>query len=171
MVKAADITRERFGSLVAVKPTYVSGRRVWECVCDCGGTSYVDVGKLRIGNTKSCGCRKRNVLGESTTIHGGHGTRTYRIWKAMRTRCRNPKLRQYKDYGGRGITVCARWDSYSNFLIDMGEVPEGRSIDRIDVDGNYEPSNCRWATSLEQARNTRRNKTVAPVGKTVHIED
>jgi hypothetical protein len=180
MPNAVDIAGERFGSLVAVEPTYVGGRRVWKCVCDCGDISFVDVGKLRIGNTKSCGCRKRSVLGESTTVHGGHGTRTYRIWKAMRVRCRNPNFKQYKDYGGRGITVCERWDSYENFLADMGEVPEGLTIDRIDNDGNYEPGNCRWITRKEQNMNKRApngrsarggNKVVAPVGKTVHVED
>jgi len=158
MPAAADISGERFGRLVAIEPTHIGGRRLWRCACDCGGESLVDVGKLRIGNTKSCGCHKASVLGISTTKHGMHGTRTYRIWKAMRSRCNNPNVTQYKDWGGRGITVCERWGRFENFLADMGEAPPDRSLDRIDVDGNYEPSNCRWATRLEQAHNTRRTK-------------
>lgn len=159
MAAAANILGQRFGKLVAVAPTRVNGRLVWRCLCDCGTQTCVDVGKLRIGNTTSCGCHKRSVLGISTTKHGGHGTRTYRIWKAMRMRCNNKNIRDYKNWGGRGISVCPRWDSYANFLEDMGEAPEGLSLDRINNDGNYEPGNCRWATRAEQARNQRpRNK-------------
>lgn len=83
-------------------------------------------------------------------------TRTYRTWYSMRNRCNNPSNRNYRLYGGRGITVCERWDLFENFLADMGERPEGRSIDRIDPDGNYEPSNCRWATPKEQIHNRRK---------------
>lgn len=87
--------------------------------------------------------------------HGMSSTRTYRSWQKMLARCRNPNSSAWKDYGGRGIAVCERWHSFTNFLADMGERPEGRSLDRIDVDGNYEPDNCRWATPREQRNNIR----------------
>lgn len=104
--------------------------------------------------------------------HGYCGTRTYRIWKAMRTRCNNPRVRAYPRYGGRGIKVCPRWDSFSAFLADMGEAPEGMSLDRWpDKSGNYEPGNCRWATPKEQARNMRVNRLIEHDGETLCLSE
>lgn len=114
--------------------------------------------RMKTGNTTSCGCRKKSVLGISTTKHGKAGTRTHRIWKAMRSRCNNPNIPRYKDYGGRGITVCKRWDKFENFLADMGEAPDGHSIDRINNNKGYSPSNCKWSTPTEQNRNQRVRK-------------
>jgi hypothetical protein len=99
--------------------------------------------------------------------HGGCGTRTYHIWKAMRSRCNNPNTPAYGRYGGRGIRVCARWDSFTAFRADMGEAPEGLSIEREDNDGNYEPSNCCWATPKQQARNMRVNRLIEHEGETM----
>lgn len=158
MPSAVDIAGVRFGQLVAVEPTYVNGKRVWRCACDCGADTYVEAAKLRVGNTTSCGCRKRSVLGESTIKHGHAGSKTYVIWKSMRQRCSNPKARAYPNYGGRGIRVCARWDNYAAFLKDMGEAPPGLCIERINNDGDYAPDNCKWATRSEQMLNTRRSK-------------
>ena len=101
-------------------------------------------------------------------IHGQYGTPTYNVWRTMRQRCLNPRCNVYEYYGGRGITVCKRWDSFAAFLEDMGECPKGLTLDRYpDKDGHYEPGNCRWATRTEQARNTRRNRMVTLNGKTM----
>jgi hypothetical protein len=99
--------------------------------------------------------QQRTVHGHSRKRGERTGTTTYYIWAAMLQRCTNPRNKDWKLYGGRGITVCERWLSFSNFLADMGEKPDGLSVDRINVDGNYEPDNCRWATAHEQAHNKR----------------
>jgi hypothetical protein len=103
--------------------------------------------------------------------HGYCGTRTYRIWKMMRTRCSNPNFHAYSRYGGRGITVCSRWGSFSAFLADMGEAPAGLSIERVDNNGNYEPGNCKWATPKQQARNMRVNRMLTYGGETLCLSE
>jgi hypothetical protein len=119
-------------------------------------------GNLRSGDVRSCGCLQREIIARRNRTHGhsvrGAETPTYRSWKAMHTRCTNPNPSTWAHYGGRGIEICERWRSFESFLEDMGERPEGTSIDRIDVDGNYEPGNCRWATPTEQRANRRDGK-------------
>lgn len=137
--------------------------RIWICICACGKYTKVDTRRLNSGNTKSCGCLKRNVLGDATRTHGmanskltGYANRTYGIWQAMRGRCLNPNNSRWEAYGGRGISICKRWGRFENFLADMGEVPEGLTLERINVNGDYKPSNCKWATWQEQAKNKRK---------------
>lgn len=140
------------------------------CLCDCGKEIVAKMGHIRSGNTSSCGCHKIEVLINRSTIHGaarGRMSRTYKIWVGMRQRCNNPKQKRYLDYGGRGILVCEEWNkSFEAFLRDMGDAPEGFSIERKDNNLGYSKENCRWATKMEQARNTSRNKMLTYNGKT-----
>lgn len=124
---------------------------IWECVCDCGNVLGVSTYQLKSGKTKSCGCWSR----DRTKKHGMEGTAIYNAWAAMIQRCTNPKNRFFHAYGARGITICNEWLDFKNFYADMGDKPEGMSLDRINNDGNYEPSNCKWSTQKEQIRNRR----------------
>lgn len=148
----------RYGRLVALRKVPARDRSgAWyQCRCDCGEITYVSTNKLRNGHTKSCGClkRERGIAGPNLS-HGMSKTRTYKTWKLMRARCNTPSDSHYRWYGARGIAVCPRWESFENFLSDMGERPQGQTLDRIDPDGDYEPSNCRWATTKEQAETNR----------------
>ena len=155
-----DITNQRFGRLVALRPERNSREGWhWLCICDCGKQTIARGVKLRGGDTRSCGCSMYETKhGHSGRRHNGRRDRspTYHSWVGMLTRCRNNKQRCYTNYGSRGITVCERWHSFENFLADMGERPTGLSLDRINNDGNYEPGNCQWATAKEQRANQQR---------------
>jgi hypothetical protein len=136
-------------------------QRLWKLKCDCGYEVIRDLHDAKRGRSKQCsGCYVRQ-----TTLSHGHNKRgkrssEYSSWASMKERCLNPNKKDYKHYGGRGITICQQWiDSFDNYLSDMGLKPgKGYSIDRINVDGNYEPSNCRWATQKEQMNNIRGSK-------------
>jgi hypothetical protein len=127
----------------------------WLFQCDCGQRKWINYYSVEYGDVKSCGCYAR----ERATVHGQVGTRIYSIWGGMKDRCNNPKAYHYDRYGGRGITYTKRWEKFINFYEDMKEgYRDDLSIDRIDNDGNYCKSNCRWATNVEQAYNTSRTK-------------
>lgn len=156
-----NLIGKRFGKLVVTqKGQYISGTTKWLCLCDCGNEKFVGSQNLRNGSTKSCGCLRKEYLRDSRTTHGYTNTGVYRSWSQMKNRCSNPNYIGYESYGGRGIKYCERWEKFENFLYDMGDRPLKTSLDRIDVNGNYEPSNCRWATVKEQSANRREMKHV-----------
>ena len=168
-----DRTGDKYGRLVAVSQAerIACGKKSlvrWFCQCDCGNTVIVRASALSSGNTKSCGCLSRESFHRIITTHGLSKTRTCHIWRDMLRRCNDTRVRAYSYYGARGITVCTRWrESFENFLNDMGECPSTKySIDRIDNDAGYSPENCRWATSIEQHRNTRHNHLITYENKT-----
>lgn len=156
-MKLIDLTGQRFGRLTVRSRTRIGVATAYVCDCACGKTTTVRSQSLRLGDTTSCGCARADKMRAEKTKHGQYGSPTYNSWRAMLARCYDSKHQQFKDYGGRGISVCQRWaGSYADFAADMGERPPKTSIDRIDPDGNYEPGNCRWATPTEQNRNKRK---------------
>jgi len=179
MPAALQLSGVRFGRLTGVEREgkNKSGQALWLCNCTCGADCVVAAASLANGHTKSCGCLKREVSrsngamrGESWRTHGMSRTKLYYVWKRIIQRCENPKNPAYKYYGGRGITVCKRWrNSFERFHEDMGPCPPGLQIDRIDNNGNYEPSNCRWATARTQIRNRRNSRylTIGGIRRTV----
>lgn len=165
-----NIEGEVFGRLkvISFAGKNKSKQAQWNCLCECTNTAVVAGSKLRRGHTRSCGCLQKEVTGTRATIHGWTKHPLYRVYLSMIARCENPNSTCAHNYGGRGIKVCDRWkNSFADFLADMGERPAaGYSIERNDNNGNYEPGNCRWATSGEQGSNRRNNHLIAFDGRT-----
>lgn len=156
-MKKLDITGVRYGSLVAVSPAEKSsrGQAVWLCNCDCGLQKEIRLSSLRSGESLSCGCRKL-LSNEDTTTHGLSQTAEYKAWTAMKGRCGDPSHSSYKNYGARGISVCQEWITFEGFISSMGMKPDpSLTLERRNNNGNYEPSNCYWATRSQQNSNKR----------------
>ncbi len=172
MVKKLDLTGQKFGRLTAIEEVKSPEKNYtrWLCKCECGNEKVIARASLRSGETESCGCLQKEEVSKRRKTHGLSRTKEYYSWKSMLNRCYNMKDVGYKNYGGRGITVCEEWrESFETFLKDMGKSPEGSSIDRINNDGNYCPENCKWSTKQEQNSNTRQNKIITFNGKTQTI--
>lgn len=180
MGKIQDLTGQRFGRLTVIgvgeKPPESKRRRTyWLCTCECGKTVAVASDKLIRGDTKSCGCLKSELAterikkyGKPHKTHGKSGTRLYNIYNHMKRRCYDARCAKYIDYGARGIIICNEWlNSFENFYdwAILNGYAENLSIDRIDVNGNYCPENCRWASDKTQANNKRSNKVVSVNGE------
>lgn len=162
MPKIIDLTSSRIGRLTVLRRSgNLGGKPAWECECDCGAVKRIRGSDLRRRATLSCGCLRLDRALAKIEKHGharrGNKRPEYNVWLAMRSRCRNPANKDFHHYGGRGIRVCDSWaNDYQAFARDMGPRPSDRhTIDRIDVDGDYAPGNCRWATWSQQRRNTR----------------
>lgn len=166
----SEILGRRFGRLVAQRQVRVPpGYKAWECICDCGQTKAVGAHFLVKGETKSCGCLMRECQSRAggRVTHGLSRSRAYNAWQQMRARCGNHNNPEFAHYGGRGIRVCDRWQrSFEAFFADMAAPGPGLSLDRVNNNGNYEPSNCRWATLYEQANNKRRSQRLTFGGHT-----
>ena len=152
-------------------PERKHGHRVMECQCSCGVQAQVTLGHLRTGDAQSCGCLARDNTSARNTTHGKSSSKIYRLWRGIRSRCEDTGHHAYKDYGGRGITVCDRWKVFENFLADMGERPDGRSIERRNNNEGYSKDNCYWANKLEQGSNMRSNILIPIDGQNVCIAE
>lgn len=174
-----DLTGMKFGRLTVESFAFAKkGNNYWNCVCDCGEIKQVPTGSLTRGHTTSCGCFKKEQANKSNkkrmTTHGERYTRLYSIWADIKKRCLNPNSINYSNYGGRGITICDEWindyTSFSTWAKDNG-YSEDLEIDRIDVNGNYEPSNCRWVTRKVNSNNKRKNRKITINGATKTLSE
>ena len=176
MPKFIDLSGQTFSRLSVISRQPSDSKRVkWLCACSCGNQVVVDANKLPSGHTRSCGCLQVELAsianlkhGQSSYPNNGRSTKEYNTWSLMHRRCSKKKSPDYQAYGGRGISVCERWKLFENFFADMGKAPSPKhSIDRIDVNGNYCPENCRWADSKTQRRNRRNARLLECSGRSL----
>jgi len=160
MPKIMDLTGHRYNMLTVMQYAgRKNNRTYWQCICDCGNIKDMWAGGLIAGKSKSCGCVRNLKSKERWETHGKSKTRIYKIWKGMKTRCYNKNYPAYPYYGGKGITICNRWNDFELFYVDMGDPPTKKhEIDRIDNTGNYDLTNCRWATPAENSQNQSTSK-------------
>lgn len=171
-----SLVGQRVERLTVIERVSKNGRGFYNCKCDCGNYILARQDQLKNGSTKSCGCYNvdRAKRGDNRRVHGKHGTRLYRIWQAMHARCYIKTNPAFKNYGGRGIAICSEWVKDFQAFYDWSMAngyDDSLTIDRIDVNGNYEPNNCRWATKAEQAVNTRVNRYLTYNGETHTISE
>lgn len=177
--RVIEMSGQKFGKLTVTWQHGFSqnGEAQWDCVCECGNEAVVTGSALRKGRTQSCGCQRALAVRMNGRRNATHGhtkagvpiSRTYNTWKSMLSRCEYKRSTSYKYYGAKGVTVCERWKSFQNFLDDMGERPEGMSLDRKDSLLGYSPENCKWSTDLEQQNNKSSNILIEAFGKTQTI--
>jgi len=174
-----DETGNRHGRLTVIERSKSDVKAFWLCECECGNKTIVVGTQLRNGHTRSCGCLQREAAAKTapgnskSKKHGMYKTKEYHCWLNLKTRCYRESYRDYQHYGGRGISVCDRWlKNFENFYTDMGPRPSDKhSIDRINVNGNYEPSNCRWTTRSKQNANKRKVGSISSFTTTELIEE
>lgn len=170
---ALDLTGQVFGRLTALAPTSrrSGGSVVWRCRCSCGREAMIGSTTLK-SHTRSCGCWQREQAQKQMRTHGQSRTPEFDVWHSMWQRCRNHRARRWHHYGGRGITVCERWQTFESFLADMGPRPSPElSLHRIDNNRGYEPGNCVWATLKEQARKKQNNRLLTLNGHTMCLAE
>ena len=172
-MRCIELTGQKFGKLTVVEKAENNkwNEAVWRCKCECGNETFVSSKVLRLGHSRSCGCYKGEAIKKAKTKHGKSNTKTHKTGREIKSRCFYHSNQAFRDYGGRGITMCERWqNSFEAFYEDVSKLPhfgeKGYSLDRIDNNGNYEPNNVRWATSKEQNNNKRNNRKLNYNGET-----
>lgn len=173
MRKPLNLVGHKFNRLTVIESAGKNKYKqtVWLCKCDCGNTKEIIGTRLNAGRVKSCGCFNIEMTKKTNTTHGMKGTPTYNSWMSMLQRCTNKKHEKYPNYGGRGIKVTERWRKFENFFGDMGKRPKEKTLDRINVNANYEPSNCKWSTQQEQHNNRTNNIYLTVDGETKTIAE
>ena len=168
-MRPLDLQGKQFGRLMAHSCRTSPKGRLWFCTCSCGNSVEVVTGNLTMGHTKSCGCLKAEIIRSVRVTHGKSNSKAYRCWRKMKNRCMDSSDPAFCNYGGRGITVSASWLKFDNFYSDMGDPPEGTSIERVDNDLGYSKENVVWASRIEQSRNKRNTLKVVVEGKIMPV--